>query len=140
MYDDLTLDEAAAVDLEQTYEVIKNAKRYHFGDARRAISFIGACVKSVMEHLNIKEDMVLHESVLKRIERERNIHIERRTHYGSGDLWRNGIYIYKDDQLLAFIGEPLREVPHPLLPFKRDFGFVVVTNVDPERRQRVYGP
>lgn len=143
LYKDLTLDEAAKVDLDQTYEVIAGAKRYAFADARKAISFVGACVKTVLHSLGIEDPAILNpaDPIVERMQRERGVHVERRKHYdSSGDVWRNGFYIYKDDELIAFIGEPLQSVPHPLLPFQKDAGMLfVVTNVDPEQRRRVYG-
>jgi hypothetical protein len=132
--DNMTLDEIKAYDMDMTRHAIKGATRYRFQDIRRAIAFVGECVRVTLDYLGLKnaEQMLKQANgkMLSRWQKENKIKIERRNKYQGKDIWRCGIYIYKADVLVAFIGEPLKEVPHPLLLGARqqDYGYLVVTN------------
>lgn len=141
--DNMTLDEIASYDEDMVRDAIKNANKYRFTDARKALIFVGECIKNTLEFLGVKNALEMlqkNPAFLDRIQKVGNIRIERRDKYRGENLWRNGIYVYKDDVLATFIGEILKEVPHPLMRYKSDhqFGFVVVTNARVDRTSRFY--
>jgi hypothetical protein len=61
---------------------------------------------------------------------DQRIRIENRdNHYRGVDVWRNGVYIYRDDVLVSFVSKPLA-YSHPLLPAEK---VTVITNAPVNR-------
>ena len=119
--DKMTFDEVAANDIEMAKDAIKNANRYFFKDAQQALAFVGKCVQTTLNHcgLLILENMPA-ELVQKKMDKEKII-VENRTknHFGQPfyageDAWRNGLYIYKAGELVAFISSVSMEKPSPI--------------------------
>jgi len=135
--DNMHLEDIETNDLEMTRDAVKNAKRYCFPTSGHAMSFVGACVKATLEKLGVKNFLKMNDKMLKMIQKERNIKVEHRTQYHNNDIWRCGLYIYKDDVLVVFISEVLVPVRHPLL-IKQKETYDVITNATPDTTRRVY--
>ena len=105
--DNMTLDEIAANDLEMAKDAIKNAKKFTFYNPRAAIRFTGECVKATLIRMGLPNFEKIPQKLLKKIQKEKKIKVEHRARYQGENFWRNGIYIYKDDILVAFISEVL---------------------------------
>src|SRR4030067_2553349 len=138
--DHMTLGEIAEYDMEMTKDAIKNAKEYRFDSPKKAIMFLGESVKNTMAFLGVPPPYNINShahNVFDDLQTKKNIRIERRKRYEGAHLWRNGLYIYQDDVLVAFIGEPLVGGAPPLMPFTRP-GFVVVTNARGDLTSKFY--
>lgn len=136
--DNMTLDEIAANDLEMTKEAIKNANKYSFNDPKKAVQFIGVCIKNTLKHLGIKNFEKMNYNMLKRVQKTNKIKIEKRMHYKGDDEWRCGIYIYKAGELVAFISDVLKPYQSPILlhPVKKEC--YVITNARVDLTQRIF--
>ncbi len=132
--DKLTLNDVADNDLEMVKDAVKNAKRYFFEDANQAMAFVGKCVQTTLNHcgLLILEGMKA-ELVQKKMDKKKII-VENRSKKWSGqpfytgeDAWRNGLYIYKSGELVAFISSVSMEKPSPIA-INQDLRPFVITN------------
>jgi len=125
--DKLTLDEVAENDIEMVEYAIKNSKRYFFNTQQQALAFVGRCIQMTMNHcgLMILEGMSA-PLVQERMDKE-CIQIESRKHYAGDNSWRNGAYITKKGELVAFISVPTLLIPSPLA-IKQKQRFFVITN------------
>jgi hypothetical protein len=152
--DKLTLDEIADNDLEMVKDAITNANKYPFGrDIRKAKLFIRHCLNCTLKHLGITVTVPKNQFAKKRYEKildeqmaKARVKIENRKKYAGNDVWRNGIYIYKDDVLVSFISNVLGDVKEEYskdtmkLP-KRSFGgLFVITNARTDNINRIYTP
>lgn len=132
--DNYTLDEIAANDLEMLRDAIKNAYKYKFYDLKKAMKFVGACVRETLIALGLPNFERIPKKLLAKIQKQKKIRVEHRTRYKGENLWRCGIYIYKDDVLVAFISEIM--VPEknqslisiPFAPINNRQEFHVITN------------
>jgi len=102
--DKLTLDEIAKNDDDMTREAIKNANRYHFKRYEAANAFTTNAFILCMRKIGgvIEKDKQSGHFFSP----DRRTRVEQRDRYQGQDLWRNGIYIYRDDVLAYFIGKP----------------------------------
>ena len=109
---EMTLDEAAANDAEMFHDTIRNAKKYTFIDPKVAIKFVGACIGGTLDYLGIGGSSNIPPKMLDRIQEAKGIVIEHRTNHSGDDVWKNGIYIFQKDILVAFVSDifaPKRE-------------------------------
>lgn len=126
--DNLTLDEIADNDLEMTKDAVKNAKRYTFWNPQEAIRFMGRAIGDTLVYLGIENSLKMTPQMLDRIEKTYKIKIERRNRYKDPETWRNGIYIYKDGVIVAFISEVFTPKISPLAISQRPDRWYVITN------------
>jgi len=151
--DKMILEEIASNDDDMVRDAIKNSNKYRFMKAGKAIQFIGFCLKASMEFIGYKNMQkmadIYEKATLAMIQHiidpqiyqlTDEIRVEYRGNNQGNDMWRNGIYIYKDDVLVVFIGSIMKEVPHILLNYRADqqFGYIVVTNARVDPAQRIY--
>jgi hypothetical protein len=54
--------------------------------------------------------------------------VECRERYKGEDTWKNGIYIYQDGELVAFVSSVFHDEPNPLLLRDQRDKFYVITN------------
>ena len=99
----MTLDEVAANDMEMAKDAIKNSKKYAFHTPEKAVRFVGACIGGTLVYLGIPLADKMKPKMLDRIQKQKKIVIEKRDGYQDDDVWRNGLYIYQKDILVAFI-------------------------------------
>ena len=145
--DKMTLDEIAEDHENQVKDTIRNAKRYNFGDAHQAMIFVGMTLRRVAEHLGLKnpKDIQKVSEIFAKVaysimvglyddqlyELGHNVKIEWRQRRALAlDLWRCGMYVYKDDVLAAFISDPFKEMNTPR--------FFVVTNAKLDDTKKFY--
>lgn len=149
--DKITLAEVAENDLNMVKDAIKNANRYHFGhDMRKAIIFVRVCVDATMKRLGIvinppksADAQKLYADALDKEMADKQVRIETRNKYQGSDIWRNGIYIYQRDELVAFISDVLTTrrtemEPGTLKITKESIGYMVVTNARLDDTKRIY--
>ena len=119
----MTLDEAAENDAEMVADAIRNADRYFFKNSQKAQMFVAYCLSRTLESLGFESPERIH-SQKKQFDRwlkKKGVKIEPRTHYEGEDDWRNGLYVYHRDILVAFISK--------VMPFKR-YPYLVNGSVD----------
>jgi hypothetical protein len=126
----MTLDEVAANDAEMVAEIIKNSKRYAFYTEDKAAAFVMSCIGAALEYLGINVRSGIDPKFLDRIQETKQIHIETREKYEAPEDWKNGLYIYKKDILVAFISAIQAPVKSQfILSRKHSEHWCVVTNV-----------
>ena len=131
--DNMILSEIHDYDNEMVNVAIKGAKKYHFGqDFQKSVEFMGTATKATMMYLGINVTPDMSENDVERLFDKKEIKIEQRKHYRHNDVWRNGIYVYKKDVLVAFVSQPLAETPSNLSIYQ-DPSFTVVTNAKVDR-------
>jgi hypothetical protein len=152
--DNLTLDEIGANDIEMTKDAIKNANKYEFGNnKKKAADFTKHCMKCTLNHLGVSpgvppKDQLGRLRFAKRADqmmKKAGVVIEQRKDYDGNDMWRRGIYIYKNGELAAFISNIFADVKESysketLKLVGRSNGFFVITNARTDNIDRVYGP
>ena len=124
----MTIDESAANDKEMFAVTIRNAKAYGFNDPKKAVSFVGACIGGSLEYLGIPFALGLTPDQLDAVQDEKGIGIEKRSHYHGPDAWKNGMYIYSKDIMVAFISDIFTPKATPAVLMPALAQFVVITN------------
>jgi len=131
--DKLTLDEIAKNDDDMVRDAIRIAYRYRFQCRDAANRFTVNCFNACMVNLavtKIKKDKKSGHF----FSHKQQVRCEERTRYQGVDLWRNGIYIYKTDELAYFVGKPQCEILAVSLPWW------VVTNAPVEKKRIISLP
>ena len=151
----MTLDEIAENDVAMTEDAIKNANRYRFGlDQKKAVLFIRICLDKTLKHLGMTSPQpppncfspaarARFAAKLDKEMRDKQILIEHRNNYKGSDVWRCGLYIYKRDELVAFISDVLTERrteadPISMKILREDTGFMVITNARVDDGKRIF--
>jgi len=137
--DSMTLGEIGKNDLAMAEDAVDSAKQYKFGNnLAKAMRFMAACVDASLHYCGVHVPLIA-DSVAERanaLDRQMNtkgVKVERRKHHKGGEGWRNGIYIYKDDVVVAFISEPVavRPTTHLVIGVGKP-EYAVVTNAKVE--------
>lgn len=128
--DKRTLGEIADDDKGMFDDVIKNAKKYNFGqDVAKAKAFIGACLDKSLKRCGLTASPHMKPKMVDMLMKRCKIKIESRSKYKDPkDAWKNGIYVYKGDQLAAFISQIFVYRPHYLKIDQQRY-IAVITNV-----------
>jgi hypothetical protein len=152
--DNLTLGEIGENDLEMVKDAIKNANKYSFKNKQSAMLFIRHCMDCTLLHLGITPPKPTKNQfankrqaqILDQAMKKANVKIEGRNNYHGNDMWRRGIYIYKDGVLVAFISNVMGTMREEYgkgkmtLISKGLTEMYVVTNARNDVMGRVYGP
>lgn len=128
--DNLTLDEVAENDQEMHKEAIKNARRYFFKNAWSAQAFVGKCIEVTLKRLGCVVIQGMPAGRLQGLMDEKKIQIENRNgmySFDNDDFWRNGLYIFKAGELVAFISVPMQRAPGKF-DIDQKTGIFVITN------------
>ncbi|MHC4417212.1 MAG: hypothetical protein ACYSU6_01355 [Planctomycetota bacterium] len=129
--DDMTLSEMAENDAYMVEERIKGASSYFFISMSQALKFVHACMKKTLDRLGVKVRPDSEPRFVDRMLKNRKVQVEHRNKYKGVDGWRNGIYIYKDGELIAFISTVLKrhkEGKVDMLIPREHMEFIVITN------------
>lgn len=149
--DNMTLDEIKDNDLAMVEHAIKNAHRYRFTNQQKAMLFIRHCMDTTLKRLGVNVSppkdnaaRMLYARTLDKEMKDKDIQIENRSKYRGNDLWRNGIYIFKNGELAAFISNVMGNMREAYssktmkLSSKRLTEIYVITNARTDLIQRVY--
>ena len=113
--DSRTLDEVAADDYGMAKDAVKNAKRYKFQSnikgSKQATLFIGHCVAKSLGDMGFIVSPDMNPKMIDRMFKTHKIRIETRDKYSGEDIWRNGTYIFKNDELRVFVSKMLKRTP-----------------------------
>lgn len=135
--DDMTLSEIAENDTYMVEETIRNADRFFFYSLVSAQRFVGACMKNTMDYIGVKIRPNMHEKMVDRLLKSHKVQVEHRNKYQDEDAWRNGIYIYKNGELVAFISTVLERDPYGKINVNiphEHARYVVITNARKARK------
>jgi hypothetical protein len=125
--DNMTLEEIADNDLEMIKDAVKNCKRYRFNSPNAAKQLHFVAVDATLKYIGL--DVMLNPSegrVQKSMDRL-GVRIEDRQNYKGEASWRNGLYIYKKGELVAFISSIVHDKPSPFAINRKEH-WLVYTN------------
>lgn len=111
--DNLTLAEMGENDRDMAESALKESKQYKFGQSlAKATRFMAACVDASLHYCGVHVPLIAGSTEIRArsLDKQMNVQgvkVERRKHHKGSDAWRNGLYIYKDDVVVAFISEPV---------------------------------
>lgn len=129
--EDMTIDEIKVNDKEMQAVAIRNANRYFFVEMHQAAHFIGDCLKKTLDYLGVVIGPKTHPKFVDRMLKKNKVEVENRKHYKDQDAWKQGLYIYKDGELVTFISTIVEGKPDGALIWtgERDNAkFSVITN------------
>ena len=109
--DSRTLDEVAADDYGMAKDAVKNSKRYKFYDFQKATLFIRHCAATTLGDMGFIISRDMNPKMIERMFKTHKIRIETRNKYKDDDVWRNGTYIFKNDELRVFVSKMLKHTP-----------------------------
>ena len=103
--DNRTLDEIKADDIGQLEDLLKKAKEYWFTDVRHALQFQGEMLfKELKRHkVNVNEKM--DGRMVERQLSKQKMKVENRAYPEEENKWREGIYVYKNDEIIVWISK-----------------------------------
>jgi hypothetical protein len=124
--DHRTLDQIKADDIGQLEDILKQAKEHWFNDVRHAMHFQGEMLfKELRRHgVTVREGMDWR--LVDRQLNAQHVRVENRDYEQEEDKWREGIYIYKHDELIAWI-QKIQAVKKSILNIYPEY--LVKTNV-----------
>ena len=123
----MTIEESALNDADMFNQMEKDFKKFTFRTTAEAVKFVGRCVGESLEYLGVHHAEKIHPQFLDTIQNVQGIRIETRDHYRGKDLWRNGIYLYKQDIMVRFISSILTD-KHKLVIYPGTDHFYIITN------------
>ncbi len=129
----MTLDEIKVNDREMQDISIKNANRYYFVTYKEAKNFIGGCLKTTLDRLGVTIVPNMHAGFVDRMLKNNKVEIEERDQrfYKGKEAWKQGLYIYKDGEMVTFISVIVEGKPDGALIWTTDRDnakFSVITN------------
>jgi hypothetical protein len=148
--DKMTLDEIQDNDLEMVKYAVKNANKHQLRNQRQAAQFVKHCLDITLKRLGVhvnpprgQLERARYAKILDQQMEEKKVRIENRNKYTDNESWRNGIYIFKNDELTTFISDILtvrrQEYSKDTLRLhKQSIGCFVVTNAKIDRGQNIF--
>ena len=107
MGDNRTLADIWSDDAAMTDDAIKNAKKYNFGnDHKKAQAFIGDCLDKTLKRCGLTISPHMKPKMASMLMKRHRVKIESRNKFKTQeDAWKNGIYVFKKNELVAFISQ-----------------------------------
>lgn len=105
--DSRTLEDIWSDDKAMTDDAIKNAKKYVFGNShKKAQAFIGDCLNKTLKRCGLTISPHMKPKMAERLMKTHGVEIESRTKFrDEKDAWKNGIYVFRHGELVAFISQ-----------------------------------
>jgi len=105
--DNRTLGEIKAADVENLeYIIQKQCKEHLFPNGTTAAEFVSKCLFKRLRKLGVKVNGQIDERFVEAMLEKHNVKVENRRYEEEQDKWREGIYIYKDGEIVGFISQP----------------------------------
>jgi len=101
---DDTLDDLKWKDVDNLESVMKGRVRRLFDSRHAYTQFMSAMVFGSLEKIGMKMNPSITGEQAQKIMSEKGIKIEPRGNYQGDDIWRAGTYIYKNNEIVTFIG------------------------------------
>lgn len=132
--DHLTLDENESNDNEMAKYAVKNAKRYFFTTPVKAQAFMGKCIQMTLIRCGLIIEPGMPADLVQGRMEANKIQIENRNGlYHGDDIWKSGLYIFKEGELVAFVSLPMQEQPSQFA-IDRTPKIFVITNAVIDRK------
>lgn len=132
--DHRTLDDMKRDDIDALKALLARKQYEHwFTSAEKALEFIGIALFSFLDRrlkIKVKPNMVANPGAhkfLDKLLRKNGVTIEQRPYEEQEDSWRSGLYVYKNDELAAFVGHGHRTYRSQ---FSIDPEYRVITTVE----------
>lgn len=107
MVDNRTLGEIKAADVENLeYIIQKQCKEYLFDSGTKAAEFVGKCLFKRLRKLGVKVDGQIDDRFVDAMLKKHNVKVENRRYDQEDEKWKDGIYVYKDGEIVGFISQP----------------------------------
>ena len=107
MTDNRTLGEIKADDIANLEHVIhKQCKEHLFASGTAAAEFVSKCLFKRLRKLGVKVNGQIDQRFVDAMLEKHNVKVENRRYEEEQDKWREGIYIYKDGEIVGFISQP----------------------------------
>jgi len=105
--DNRTLGEIKSADIANLEHVLhKQCKEHLFPNGTAAMEFVGQCLFKQLRKLGVKVTANVDERFVDRMLVKNNVKVEPRKYAEDEDKWRDGIYVYKDNEIVGFISHP----------------------------------
>ena len=109
-FKDDTLGDIKARDIDNLEHVLKNRTTHYFEGLAEASMFQNRALFTILARLGMDlKKTGFDEKEIDRLLEKNNIRVEHRQYEDTEedkDKWRSGIYIYKDNEIVEFIGSP----------------------------------
>jgi len=109
--DHRTLADMKRDDIDALKALLSRKQYEHwFPSAEKALQFIGIALFLFLDKrlkIKVKPNMVANPGAhkfLDKLMRKNGVKVENRAYDEQEDTWRNGLYVYKNEELVAFIG------------------------------------
>jgi len=99
-----TLDDLKERDIDNLENLMKGRKRLFFKSMAEVTRFNSVMVFGTLEKLGVKMNPSLNGDQVDAMLKANNVKIEMRDQYVGDDMWRAGTYIYKDNEIVTFLG------------------------------------
>jgi len=102
------IDELEHYDVDMLeHNLDNNAKDYKVSSLDGALVVIKSLLNKTLRRLGVDISSNSGERDVDAMLRTRDVKVEHRVNYDGDDVWRNGLYVYKGMDLVAFISEPI---------------------------------
>lgn len=117
MHNDMTLDDLKQHDVENLENVMKNCKVYDVtGKTVLEVGLFRANhIKQAMQYAGVEYYDGMPEDLIDKAMKRANVKLENRSYDSEEDQWRSGLYLYKNQEIVAFVSAPLAERPSPMV-------------------------
>lgn len=106
------IDELKGYDIDMlAHNLDRKAKDYQANDIGHAMTIIRKLLTKALNSVGITITKDSNEKNIDITLKQGNVKVEHRTNYKDDDIWRNGIYVYKNMDLIGFISVPLVKKP-----------------------------
>ena len=99
-----TLDDLKERDIDNLENLMKGRKRLFFKSMVEVTRFNSAMVFGTLEKLGVVMNPSLDGDQVDAMLKANNVKIEMRDQYTGDDTWRAGTYIYKNNEIVTFLG------------------------------------
>jgi len=109
--DDRILEDVEADDKKMLENCWDRAKGHYFSHLKGAKYFMGETLNGVLAKLGVPLSIHGDPDEIDKKMAENRVKVEHRVDYPNDEAWRRGIYVYKNDELAAFISHPIVNTP-----------------------------
>lgn len=104
---DMTLEEMEQHDIENLTYLMKNGKENHFPNLFAARVFVRESLDGILKRCGVQCSSEAHPAFVDKQLGDNGVKVENRTYQGE-DMWRSGLYVYKENEIVGFVSLPSR--------------------------------
>ena len=99
---DMTLEEMGEHDIENLTYVMKETEEHSFANPVVAEAFVKESLTSILNKCGVAIDANSDADEADTLMSNANVKVEKRR-YQDEDMWRSGLYVYKDNEIAGFV-------------------------------------